>query len=383
MSVSANFKIANILEGKVMQKPKILVTGASGKTGSAAAAQLLKEGYPVRAMVHRIDARSERLKAAGAEVVCGSMEDMVDMRANMKGVQRAYFCPPLTPGTLRKAAFFGTAAEEAKLEAVVVLSQWVSDPVHPATHSREKWLTNKLLNWIPGVGVITVNPGFFADNYMAALEPAAQFGILGLPLGHGLNAPPSNEDIGRVIAAALINPGPYIGGSFRPTGPALLSPEDIAATFAKVLGRKVKYQNAPLKLFLKVAKSLKISDFVIEELYWFLQDYQRNSFGVGAPTDVVEVVAHAKPEDFETILRRYVAAGDVRQTVGNKMRAMANMMKAMATSAPDPERIARRLELPRIEHSILAADSDEWHSRHGAGSSVRTGRMHATAKTAG
>ena len=38
-----------------MRKPRILVTGATGKTGNLVAAELLKAGYPVRAMVHRED----------------------------------------------------------------------------------------------------------------------------------------------------------------------------------------------------------------------------------------------------------------------------------------------------------------------------------------
>jgi hypothetical protein len=44
-----------------MFKPRILVTGATGKTGSVVVAELLKAGYPVRAMVHREDGRSARL----------------------------------------------------------------------------------------------------------------------------------------------------------------------------------------------------------------------------------------------------------------------------------------------------------------------------------
>ncbi len=41
-----------------MIKPRIIVTGATGKTGRVVVAELLKTGYPVRAMVHRKDARS-------------------------------------------------------------------------------------------------------------------------------------------------------------------------------------------------------------------------------------------------------------------------------------------------------------------------------------
>jgi NAD(P)H dehydrogenase (quinone) len=351
-----------------MKKPTILVTGATGKTGSATALQLLEKGYPVRAFVHRLDSRSERLQKAGAEITTGSLEDIVDVRNSLAGVQRAYFCPPLEPGTLRRAALFAAAAQEARLEVVVVLSQWVTDPAHPAAHSREKWLSNRVFEWIPGVGVITVNPGFFAENYMAALEPIVHFGLMGLPLGQGLNAPPSNEDIARVIVGAITNPAPHIGMSYRPTGPRLLAPEEMAAIFGKVLQRKVKYQSAPLKLFMKVARSLPLSDFVIEELYWFFQDYQRNSFGVGAPTDAVLRIGGAMPEEFEQIVRRYVAADPAaKRTMGNKLRAIGNLARALASPTPDPKRIAHRLALPVIAHATLAAESAEWRASHDSG----------------
>jgi hypothetical protein len=41
-----------------MLKPRILVTGATGKTGSLVVADLLKAGYLLRALVHREDVRS-------------------------------------------------------------------------------------------------------------------------------------------------------------------------------------------------------------------------------------------------------------------------------------------------------------------------------------
>ena len=41
-----------------MINPKILVTGATGKTGGAVVTQLLAEGYPVRAAVRVRDART-------------------------------------------------------------------------------------------------------------------------------------------------------------------------------------------------------------------------------------------------------------------------------------------------------------------------------------
>lgn len=346
-------------------KPKILVSGATGKTGVATVAQLLAKGFPVRALARRADPRSDQLQRLGAEVVIGSLEDLEDLSAAMIGVKRAYYCPPLEPGTLRRATLFAEAAREAKLESVVALSQWLADPQHPAIHSREKWLSDRVFQWTPHLNVTTVNPGFFADNYMAALEPIAHFGLMAMPLGQGLNAPPSNEDVARVVVGALINPEPHIGKTYRPTGPRLLSPDEIAAAIGKALRRKVKYQDAPIKLFLKVAKSLGISDFVIEELYWFLVEYQRNAFGVGAPTQAVLEVGGAEPESFEETAKRYVAqSGFSKRTIGSHVTAARNLLSGLLTKAPVPTSIARRLQLPGPNHPSFAADSVQWRATH-------------------
>ncbi|HTS80807.1 MAG TPA: NmrA family NAD(P)-binding protein [Myxococcaceae bacterium] len=148
---------------------------------------------------------------------------------------------------------------------VVVLSQWLSDVDHPALHAREKWLSSRVFDRAP-VDVVTVAPGWFADNDLAALEPIAQLGLFAMPLGEGLNAPPSNEDIGRVVAGVLADPARHLGRTHRPTGPSLLSPSEIAGAFARVLGRPVRYRSASLGLFLKVARSLGLSDFVLSQL---------------------------------------------------------------------------------------------------------------------
>jgi uncharacterized protein YbjT (DUF2867 family) len=345
-----------------MQRPKILVTAAAGKTGGATARQLLALGFPVRAMVRRRDVRAAALADAGAELTVGSLEDLADLEAAMRGVRRAYFCPPLEPGHLRRATLFATAAEAARLEAVVQLSQWVNDPLHPAAHAREKWLGNAMMA-ASGLDVITVQPGWFADNYFAALGPAAQFGLMALPLGQGLNAPPSNEDIARVIVGCLANPEPHVGKAYRPTGPELLAPDEIAAFLGKALGRKVAYQDAPLPLFLKVAKSLKLSDFVIAQLQAFLRDYQAGAFALGAPTDAVESVGGARPERFEAIAARYVAASPLaRRSFGGWLREAGGIMAALATPAPRIDRIEARYGLPTPTHARLAMDSPMWRT---------------------
>jgi nucleoside-diphosphate-sugar epimerase len=48
-----------------MKQPKILVTGATGRTGSAVVDELLAKGVPVRALAHSKDARGAALERKG------------------------------------------------------------------------------------------------------------------------------------------------------------------------------------------------------------------------------------------------------------------------------------------------------------------------------
>ena len=103
-----------------MIKPRIIVTGATGKTGSVVVNELLKAGYPVRAMVHQEDGRSARLKAQGAEVVVADMSDVERVVDALDDVQRAYYCPPIDPYAIHGAVAFAIAAKAARLEQIVV-----------------------------------------------------------------------------------------------------------------------------------------------------------------------------------------------------------------------------------------------------------------------
>ena len=104
--------------------PRILVTGAGGKTGGATVRALLEQPeVHVRAMVRKDDHRTRAMREAGAEVFVGNMDDVRDMRQAMRDVQRAYFVAPFTCNSLDHAMNFAIAADEARLEHVVVLGQ--------------------------------------------------------------------------------------------------------------------------------------------------------------------------------------------------------------------------------------------------------------------
>src|SRR6516164_1029570 len=122
-----------------MINPKILVIGATGRTGSAVVTQLLAKGWPVRAAVRVRDARSDLLQRRGAEVMVADIFDPGQLTDAMRGVQRGYYCPPYHPSGTQVAGAFAAAARGPALKQIAGLSQWLGAPTPPALLWRQFW----------------------------------------------------------------------------------------------------------------------------------------------------------------------------------------------------------------------------------------------------
>ena len=346
-----------------MTKPTILVTSAAGHIGRSVVLQLLENGFPVRAFVHRRDQRSVELERAGAEIYVGNMQDFRDLRESLHGVQRAFHGPPFSQNTLYDTTLFAVAAEEAKLEVVALLGAWNPHSVHPSIHQRGHWIAHQIYRWMPSVDTIHLAPGFFAFDYFLGLPAVVHFGQLMAPLGDGMNAPPANEDIARVASTTLMEPAPHIGKSYRPTGPRLLSPTDIAEIFGHVLDRKVVYKDIPLKAFQKAALALGYPIEQIAHVRYYAEEVRQGTYAVSAPTEHVFEVTGVQPEAFEMTARRYFDNPGLVYSnlkVGSKLDAFRFLFRMMSTRPIDLDAWERERGYPLLANAELAHESAEW-----------------------
>jgi NAD(P)H dehydrogenase (quinone) len=348
----------------LMIKPRIFVTGATGKTGSVVATELLRAGFPVRALVHREDSRSASLRAQGAEIAIADLSDVERIVDALKDVQSAYFCPPFDPYMIQGAVAFAVAARAARLEHIVGLTQWLASPSHPSLMTRQLWLANHLFAMTPGVAHTIINPGFFADAYLILTGYAANLGAFPWTYGDSRNAPPSTEDIARVAAAALMDPARHAGKSYRPTGPTLLGAEDMAQALGRAVGRSVKVLPTPMWLFMKSARMAGLSIDMMSGVRYYIDDHRRGAFEVGAPTTDVLDVTGRPPEDFETIARRYAALPENQRTVRNRLRQFAEFMGAPFRRGFDFETYDRELRRPFPLQPQFARESSVWQREH-------------------
>jgi uncharacterized protein YbjT (DUF2867 family) len=347
-------------------KPTILVTGATGKTGSAVVAQLRERQWPVRAVVRTRDARSERLERLGADIVVADIFDYDALRAAMAGTSRAYFCPPFHPHMLQSAVTFALAAREAKLESIVGLTQWLASPSHPSLSTRQHWLADRLFALLPDVGLTLVNPGLFADSpYLALMRYAALLGVFPMPAqGTSRNAPPSTDDIARVAVAALIDPATHAGKTYRPTGPEMLSLDDMVGIVGHVLGRRVRHVPLPLWMFYKAARMDGYDPFSLIAFGDYMHELNSGTFAFNAPTSDVLAATGREPESFEVIARRYAALPQMQRTFSNVARALADFMTVPFRPGLDPGRYAKQLSLPMAPAPLYDLQSERWKLEH-------------------
>lgn len=278
-----------------MQQRKILVTGATGKTGVHTVDNLLKAGHAVRAMVHKEDARSESLRASGAEVVVGDLLVHDDVIRATEGTSAAYLCYPVRPGFIQGTAYFADAARRAKLDVVVEMSQ-ISARENARSHAaRDHWIAERVLDW-SGVPTVHIRPTFFVEwlIFPWVRDTIVKQGAITLPYGAGRHAPITAVDQARFIAQVLAQPAEHIGKAYELCGPVELDHHGIAAEMSKVLDRKIEYRPSTLDEYREHLRGYGLPDFMIQHFIEVAVDYQN---GVFAGVDrIIETVTGKAPQ---------------------------------------------------------------------------------------
>jgi uncharacterized protein YbjT (DUF2867 family) len=229
-----------------MVKP-VLVTSAAGgrqgKTGRHVSEMLLQRGVAVRAFVHKIDERSEHLRALGAEIFEGDFLDARSVQRAVQGTSSVYFAYPVQDGLLDATAAMAIAAREAGITRLVNLVMLQSSIDAPTPRMRQNYLSEQVFEWA-GIGAVHVRATVFYENLgsLVRLSLPAQ-GAVRLPWGKEQTVLPlvAGEDVARVAVGLLTGPSLTAGTAYPVIG-AVISLQEIIATFGRVLGKNVRYE---------------------------------------------------------------------------------------------------------------------------------------------
>ncbi|MEP2990010.1 MAG: NmrA family NAD(P)-binding protein [Parasphingorhabdus sp.] len=221
-----------------------VVTGVSGRTGSAAAHALLRAGKCVRVVVR--DASKGRLWARlGAEVVFADFTDLRALSSAFSGADSAYIISPpqyasndLFEQADIMAHNIAEAVANSQLKKIVALSSIGADRT-----SDTGWIAmNRTLETClsrTGVPVTFLRAAYFMENWSPLVQAAAHGELLSFlaPLERKIPMI-ATEDIGRIAAQALCDDWRKVR-IIELEGPARYSPEDVANSLSQALSKTV------------------------------------------------------------------------------------------------------------------------------------------------
>jgi len=110
---------------------------------------------PVRAFVHKIDERSDRLRGLGAEVVEGDFLDIRSVQRAADGVSAIYFAYPVQKACSTRPRPWPSPPRPAGVAALVNLVMLQSSPDAPTPRMRQNYLSEQVFDWA-GVGAVHV-----------------------------------------------------------------------------------------------------------------------------------------------------------------------------------------------------------------------------------
>jgi NAD(P)H dehydrogenase (quinone) len=269
-----------------------LVTGATGKTGAHTVRLLRERGLRVRALVHSLDGRADRLAELGAELVQGDLLDFPSVSAATAGVTAGYFIYPIRPGLVEATANFAQAASEAGVHAVVNMSQISARREATSNAARQHWIAERLLD---RTALVTTHlrPTFFMEWLNAFWVRGANEGIFRLPFADVRHAPIAAVDQAKVIAAILQNPDPHDRQVYPLFGAEELDWHAIAAKIQNTLGIPVRYEPIEISTFAAGLTGAGASAHFVQHLSNVSQDYLDGVFS--GINNLVEVVGGSKP----------------------------------------------------------------------------------------
>jgi uncharacterized protein YbjT (DUF2867 family) len=294
-----------------MVKP-ILVTSAAGgrqgKTGRHVAEMLLSRGVPVRAFVRKIDERSEALRARGAEIIEADFLNIRSVQRAAEGTSAIYFAYPVQDGLMDATAAMAIAAREAGVSRLVNLVMLQSSPDAPTPRMRQNYLSEQVFEWA-GVGAVHIRATVFYENLASLVRQSlpAQ-GAIRLPWGSESTVLPlvAAEDVARVAVGLLTGPQPEASSFHRLIG-TTISLKEIIATFARVTGKNVHYEEISDEQWRRDVAARGFNPHAIEHLSSLWRAIRGAAIDPSDPryavTDAIETIGGARPKTFEAFVR--------------------------------------------------------------------------------
>ncbi|MGH9727400.1 MAG: NAD(P)H-binding protein [Candidatus Acidiferrales bacterium] len=256
----------------------IVITGATGNTGTPAAEALLAKGEIIR-VIGRDAAKLEAFTSRGAEAFVGNVEDASEMERAFAGATAVYL---LIPQALQREDFrdyqerisdaYASAISNSGAKFAVTLSSIGAQNTEKTGPLVGLHNMEEKLDRVPGLNVLHLRPATFMENLLMSIDGIRMMNVL--PGAFAADAPfptIATKDIGDYAAGRLARRD-FSGHSTQELlGPRDVSMKETAAIIGRAMGKpNLAYVQMPLPLMESALASIglpKSSAALLVELW--------------------------------------------------------------------------------------------------------------------
>jgi uncharacterized protein YbjT (DUF2867 family) len=280
----------------------ILVTGASGLTGSAIIREFARQQSPVRALV-RSRAKAQALETLPTvELVESDMLRPETLADALSGVDRVLLISSANQQMLETQSAFIDAAKKAGVRHIVKLSGLNAALDSPFLFSRmhaeiERYLERSGLTWTH------LRPSQFMPVYLREVPTIVAASAFFLPLEDAKLAPVDMEDIAKAAFALLHTPG-HEGKRYEMTGPEALSMTEIAEQISLAIGKTVRYVNISPAERKRALLAAGVPPYVADALDVQASERRKGATGEAVMYPETHIALGIRPTTFAEFARR-------------------------------------------------------------------------------
>lgn len=215
---------------------RILVTGATGKVGSALLPLLARNSALEVIAAHR-----RGTPIAGLEGRAVDFTDPLSLGRAFQGIARAFIVVPLHPQMVEMAGHVAKAARDAGVQHLVRISGAGAEPTSPYAVARLQGQADAALQ-ASGVPCTFLRPKNFMQNFSTFMADMVRGGVVYSSQGEGRVPFIDVRDIAEVAANVLAEPAGHEGQAYTLTGPEALTNAEALDFISQATGRTIRLQ---------------------------------------------------------------------------------------------------------------------------------------------
>src|SRR5699024_3370747 len=284
-----------------LNKPEILITGATGTIGSELCKQLSKKGIPFRAMSRRMEEAAHIKNLRGSEIVIADFNDPDSLEKALKGITHAFLLTNSSAKAEQLQSNFVQVARKGGLEHIVKQSQYKAAVDSPVRFLRYHAAVEQKIRKT-GINFTFLRPNLFMQGLLGFKDFIINKGTFFATLSDAKVSLIDIRDIAAVAAQSLQGTAHY-NKIYSLTGPEALTHFEMADRLSEALGQPVTYVDTSDD---EMLEALLHAGFPEWQAHGLIEDYAHYGRGEAeATTDTVQQVTGNTPYQFEDFARDY------------------------------------------------------------------------------